>query len=76
MAATLSTFSNFWLENIAGGFTASLERNTESKNPVFENWFHNVSLCATAMVYNFRVGRPCPYFLAAILVQIVPRTAT
>ena len=35
MADTLSTFPNFWLENIAGGFTASLEGNTESENSVF-----------------------------------------
>ena len=37
MAATLSTFPNFWLETIAGGFTASLEGNAKSENSMFHN---------------------------------------
>ena len=73
MADTLSTFPNFWLENIAGGFTASLEGNTESENSVFHNWFHNVSLCATAIVRL--IAAPVLISWAAILVRIVPRTA-
>ena len=77
MADTLSTFPNFWLENIAGGFTASLEGNTESENSVFDNLFHNVSLCATAIVHNFGclIAATVLISWAAILVRIVPRTA-